>query len=139
MARQPTENRSIDVVEGTSAALVGGGILTFALFPLALPLIALTVVAALPFLVAGIAVGRVAAILAAPILLVRRLRGRRRDRVPRPAAEQVSAGRAAVGEGLVVAARLAPQPRARRQPGRHAHARDDGEGQPRRHAVGGGD
>jgi hypothetical protein len=94
MTSESTASPSIDVVEGASAVLVGGGILTFALFPLALPLIALTVVATLPLVLIAVAVGLLAAILAAPILLLRGLRNavrderrRRRARpVPTPAA-----------------------------------------------------
>src|SRR6266480_2683348 len=67
---------SIDLVEGASAALVGGGIVTLALFPLALPLIALTVVALIPLLVIALAFGLVVAVLAAPLLAARWLRRR---------------------------------------------------------------
>jgi membrane protein implicated in regulation of membrane protease activity len=57
----------------TSALLAGAGILTLALFPLAIPAIALTVVALVPFLAVGLAFG----VLAAPPLLVARRLGRR--------------------------------------------------------------
>src|SRR4051812_3841083 len=59
--------------EQTSALLVGVGILTFALFPLALPMIALTAVALTPLLVVGLA----AVVVAAPPLLIARWLGRR--------------------------------------------------------------
>ena len=62
-----------DVVEEISAWAIGGGVLTAALFPFALPIL-LTVAFVLPFALAGFAIGVVAAVLAAPILLVRRLR-----------------------------------------------------------------
>ncbi len=74
---------SIDVVEGVSGVLVGAGIITFALFPLALPLIALTAVAVIPFLLPVLAVGLVVAIIALPLLVVRRLRRRRATRAGR--------------------------------------------------------
>jgi hypothetical protein len=59
-----------DVVEEVSAWAFGGGVLTFALFPFALPVLLLTVAFVLPFALAGLAI----AVVAAPILLVRRLR-----------------------------------------------------------------
>ena len=62
-----------DVASELSAWLVGGGIITMALFPLALPFILLTAAAAIPFLLVPLAVGLVIAGLAAPILLLRRL------------------------------------------------------------------
>ena len=65
--------RSIGILEGVSAVLTGGGVLSFALFPLAIPLLALTAVALLPFLVFGLAL----AILAAPPLLAARWLRRR--------------------------------------------------------------
>ena len=52
------------------AMAVALGILTFALFPLAVPMILLTVV---PLAVAGLALGLVAGVAAAPVLLARRL------------------------------------------------------------------
>jgi hypothetical protein len=58
-----------DVVDGTLAAATGLGILTTVLFPLAIPVIALTAVALIPLLLIPLAVG----IVAAPFLLVRRL------------------------------------------------------------------
>jgi hypothetical protein len=63
-----------DVVEEASAWAIGGGVLTFALFPFALPILLLTVAFALPFALAGLAIALVVAVVAAPILLVRRLR-----------------------------------------------------------------
>jgi hypothetical protein len=75
MATEPTPNPSIDIVEGASGVLVGAGIVTMALFPLALPLIALIVVAALPLLLVALAVALIVAVVAAPILLLRRVAG----------------------------------------------------------------
>jgi hypothetical protein len=63
-----------DVVEEASAWAFGGGVLTFALFPFALPILLLTVAFVLPFVLAGLAIALVVAVVAAPILLVRRLR-----------------------------------------------------------------
>jgi hypothetical protein len=65
-----------DVVEETSAWAIGVGLITFTLFPFALPILLLTVAFLLPFALAGLAIGVVVAVLAAPILLVRRRRRR---------------------------------------------------------------
>lgn len=84
----------------------GGGILTMALFPFALPLILLTAAALIPLLLLGLVVGVVAAVAAAPVLLARRLLRARRGRLtPDPGAhtreqsstrsERVSRGRRA--------------------------------------------
>jgi hypothetical protein len=76
-----------NVLDETATWLVGGGILTMALFPLSLPLILLTVAGLLPFLVVPLAGALVAAIVAIPILVtrhvVRRLRGIIKPDVPR--------------------------------------------------------
>ena len=62
-----------DLVEEASAWALGGGILTFALFPFALPILLLTVAFVLPFVLAALAIALVLAVVGAPILLVRRL------------------------------------------------------------------
>ena len=76
MPTESTTRSSPALVDEISGWLVGAGILTLALFPFAVPLIALTLVCALPLLLVALAVGVVAAIVAAPILLVRSI-GRR--------------------------------------------------------------
>lgn len=58
------------MVGGHDLGVVGGGIITVVLFPLALPIILLTAAAAIPV---PLAVGLVIAVFAAPILLLRRL------------------------------------------------------------------
>jgi hypothetical protein len=63
-----------DVFEEASGWALGGGVLTFALFPFALPILLLTMAFLLPFALAGIAIALVVAVVAAPILLVRRIR-----------------------------------------------------------------
>jgi hypothetical protein len=63
-----------DVVEEASAWAIGGGLITFTLFPLALPILLLTVAFVLPFALAGLAIALVVAVVTAPILLARRLR-----------------------------------------------------------------
>jgi hypothetical protein len=84
MSNKATEHSSTEVLDTASQFLVGGGILTMALFPLAIPIIALLIVAALPLLAAGAAVAIIGAILAAPFFLIRSLLRRlgtiRRDR-----------------------------------------------------------
>jgi hypothetical protein len=64
---------STEVVGGASAALVGGGVVTFALFPLALPTVILTAVSVIPLALPVVALGLLIAAVALPILLVRRL------------------------------------------------------------------
>jgi hypothetical protein len=72
MASIPTASSRTEVIEGASRVLVGGGVVTLGLFPLALPLILLLVAAAIPFIVLGLGLALVVAVLAAPLLLVRR-------------------------------------------------------------------
>jgi hypothetical protein len=72
-----------DWVFGTAAAATGLGVLTFALFPLAIPIVVLTIVATLPFALPLIAFGAVAAILTGTLLGIRAAgRGIRRLRRP---------------------------------------------------------
>ena len=72
-----------EVVNEASVWLAGGGILTTALAPLALPILVLTIVAILPLLLIGLVpvllVGLVALPVVAAVRLVRRVRAR-----PRP-------------------------------------------------------
>jgi hypothetical protein len=80
----PTSNRDtyIELLEEVVNWLVGLGLITFTIFPFALPLIALTALLVIPLVLGGILV----AILAAPVLLVRRLwRARRRESETAPA------------------------------------------------------
>ena len=65
------------MVEELSAWAIGIGLIAFTLFPFALPIVLLTVAFLLPFALAGLVIGVVVAVLAAPILLVRRLVGDR--------------------------------------------------------------
>jgi membrane protein implicated in regulation of membrane protease activity len=73
MSSKATQHSTTEVLDTMSEFLVGGGILTMALFPLAIPIVALLIVAALPLLAVGAALAIVGAILAAPIVLVRAL------------------------------------------------------------------
>jgi hypothetical protein len=65
--------RAIDFVDELSGWNVGAGVIVMALFPLALPLIALTAFALLPLLLPLLAVALVAAVVAVPVLVLRRL------------------------------------------------------------------
>jgi membrane protein implicated in regulation of membrane protease activity len=65
--------RRAEVVDEISKWTVGFGVITVALFGLSLPILLLTAVALLPLAVPLIAIGLVAAVVAVPILLVRRL------------------------------------------------------------------
>jgi hypothetical protein len=57
-----TESR-LDWVSGTSAATAGAGVLLFALFPLAIPILLLTILATLPLALPLIAVAVIATVL----------------------------------------------------------------------------
>jgi hypothetical protein len=78
MDAESTARRRAEVADEISKWTVGAGIITLALFPLALPILALTAIAALPLLVPVLAMGLLAGVVYLPIRLVRRLRSRRR-------------------------------------------------------------
>jgi hypothetical protein len=69
MNDQPIQSSRDEVIDEFSKWGVGAGVVTVALFPLAIPIIVLTAVALLPLLIPLVAVG----ILAVPILVLRRL------------------------------------------------------------------
>jgi hypothetical protein len=73
MSTRPTTHSDTGVLDEAAAWLVGGGILTVALFPFALPLLLLTLAGLLPFLVPPLLVALVIAILTVPILVARRI------------------------------------------------------------------
>jgi hypothetical protein len=54
----PAAHSAAEIADELSAWAVGGGIITAAVFPLALPILALTAVAMLPFVVVPLASGR---------------------------------------------------------------------------------
>jgi hypothetical protein len=62
-----------EIMDEASNWIVGGGIVTMALFPLALPVLALTVAAAIPLVLLGLAAALAGAVVLTPILLVRAL------------------------------------------------------------------
>jgi hypothetical protein len=73
MSTTTTPTTPADLADEASAWAVGGGILTVALVPLALPLILLTAAAALPFLLIQLALGLLVVAVALPVPLVRGL------------------------------------------------------------------
>src|SRR5262249_5539854 len=73
MSNRATEQTPMDLLQTFSEFLVGGGVLTMALFPLAIPVIALLIVAALPLVVIGAVLALVGAVIAAPVVLIRGL------------------------------------------------------------------
>jgi hypothetical protein len=89
-------NSNTEVIDEVSKWTVGLGTLILALAPLSLPFLILTAAALLPLVLPVLALGLVAAVVAAPILLVRRLLAGRPERhraVPVPS----SAGTAEPG------------------------------------------
>jgi hypothetical protein len=83
MSAEPTTRSDPELVDELSAWLVGGGILTVALFPLALPFLLLTLAAMLPFVVVPLIGGLVAGLIALPVgLLIRRALRARPDWMP---------------------------------------------------------
>jgi hypothetical protein len=79
----PGSHSVADVADVLSGWAFGGGVVTLALFPLALPILALTAVAVLPLVVPVLAVGLVVAAVALPVLAARSV-GRRVRAVERP-------------------------------------------------------
>jgi hypothetical protein len=79
-----------EIVDEVSKWGVGAGILVVSLAPLALPILILTLVALLPLAVPLLAVGLIAAVVAVPVMLIRKLgrslsgfgQGRRRPAEP---------------------------------------------------------
>lgn len=82
----------VEVADTLSDWAVGGGIVTMALFPLAIPFLMLTAVALLPLLAPVVALGVVVGVVALPVMIVRavarrmRARGRARAAANRAAA-----------------------------------------------------
>jgi membrane protein implicated in regulation of membrane protease activity len=66
-----------DVADTLSSLAVGAGIVTIALAPLSIPILALTAVALLPLLVPVLAVGVLIALVVLPVRLVRAFARRR--------------------------------------------------------------
>ncbi len=68
---------SKETLIGIIMPLTGAGVLLFALMPLALPFLLLTIVATVPLLLVGLVVALVVGVIAAPVVVVRRLFTRR--------------------------------------------------------------
>jgi hypothetical protein len=83
MNAEPTTPSRAEIADEAYKWTVGGGIITVALFPLALPIIALTAIAILPLLLIVLVPALLIAAVAVPILLVKRLV---RLRAPQPSA-----------------------------------------------------
>ncbi len=79
MPTKPTTHSSLKMVDEASTWFVGGGIVTLALFPLALPAIVLLAVAALPLLLVGIVGALIAGLILVPVRLVRGALGAMRN------------------------------------------------------------
>jgi hypothetical protein len=94
MKAETTPRSRAEIVDEVSKWTVGTGIVAVALFPLALPILILTLVAVLPLVVPLLAVGLVAGAVALPLMLLRKLghsatgirsrRRRRRSAEPAP-------------------------------------------------------
>jgi hypothetical protein len=89
MSTTTTPIAPADLAEEGAGWAVGGGIVSMALFPLALPIILLTAAAALPLLLIPLALGLLVAAVLLPILLVRGL-WRWAGRALRPDATAIS-------------------------------------------------
>jgi hypothetical protein len=87
MSTKPTPPTPAELAEEGSNWVVGGGIVTLALFPLAVPALALIAVAAIPLLLIGLVGALLAGLLILPVRLVRRsLAARPRGLKRRPVA-----------------------------------------------------
>jgi hypothetical protein len=83
MSTESSTTSRAEILDEASKWGVGLGVITFALFPLALPFVILTAVAVLPLVLPALAAGVLIAVVALPIVMVRRL-GRRAARGQRP-------------------------------------------------------
>jgi hypothetical protein len=100
MNPETTASARAEITDEISKWTVGGGIVTLALFPLALPILILTAVALLPLLVPVLAIALLGGLIALPVFLIRklaRLVSRRRPRRRRPQATGEPAPRPATG------------------------------------------
>ncbi|MGH2990243.1 MAG: hypothetical protein ACRDMA_10340 [Solirubrobacterales bacterium] len=89
VSRASDPHTAADVADTLSVWGVGAGMITMALFPLAIPILVLTAVALLPLLVPVVALGLVVALVALPVLAARAVgRWARRARGRASAAER---------------------------------------------------
>jgi membrane protein implicated in regulation of membrane protease activity len=97
MPIEPNPHARTDAVEGMSAVLFGAGFITMAIFPLAIPILLLTAVALIPLAIPALAATLVVGLVAAPVVLARRLRRKRAIRVRDPG-ERTAARAAMMGD-----------------------------------------
>jgi Flp pilus assembly protein TadB len=95
MNAESTARSRAEVADEVSKWTVGLGVISFALFPLSLPILILTAVAVLPLMLPALAVGLLIGMVGVPILAVRSL-GRRAIRARR------SKGERALDHGLAI-------------------------------------
>jgi hypothetical protein len=97
MDTRPGTHSRAEIVEEVSKWTVGGGVITLALFPLAVPILVLTAVAVLPLVLIPLAGALAAALVVVPVLLVlamgrRAVRAVRAGRVAEESAPESRAG-----------------------------------------------
>ena len=105
MNAESTAPPRAEIVDEILKWTVGGGMIILALFPLALPILALTALAVLPLLLIAAPAGLLVAAVALPILLVRTLVRRRA-----PAASSAERGRTPPGRARAGTHSLPPLP-----------------------------
>jgi hypothetical protein len=79
MFKKLADEPTAEVMSGVLGVGTAGGVLTFALFPLVLPILVLTIVATLPLVAIGLVAGLLVGVVIAPIKLIARLRHRRAE------------------------------------------------------------
>ena len=89
MFKKPEDQPTAEVLSGVLGVTTAGGVLTFALFPLILPILVLTVVATLPLVAVALVAGALVGVVVVPIRLIARFR-RGRPEGPRGSACGVS-------------------------------------------------
>ncbi len=73
MSEKSPQQPTTSLLEVVASFLFGGAILTMALFPLAVPMVALLIVVALPLLALGAGVVAIVAALTVPVVMIRAL------------------------------------------------------------------
>jgi hypothetical protein len=73
MSKHTPQQPTTSLLEVVASFLFGGAVLTMALFPLAVPMVALLIVVALPLVALGAGVAAIVAALTVPVMLIRGL------------------------------------------------------------------
>ena len=73
MSKKSPQQSTTSLLEVAASFLFGGAVLTMALFPLAVPMVALLIVVALPLVALGAGVAAIVAALTVPVMLIRGL------------------------------------------------------------------